>query len=130
MHRAVARGVTAMLFVVQAFFATVAFAQPAPKTPTEAYLGYRAALVKAKSLDELRPWFSKGGVAQLGSLPADQRSMMLEMIQDMSSALTNVKVVGEEIKGDVATLRVEGTDVGDKSIKKATVDIVREAVHA
>lgn len=120
------RLVPAALLSVFVLQAAVAVAQPAPKTPTEAYLGYRAALLKAKSLDDLRPWFSKDGVSQLASLPADQKGMMLEMIQDMSSAIVNVKVVGEDIKGDTATLRVEGTDTGDKSVKKATVDIVRE----
>jgi hypothetical protein len=116
----------AMLVAVLTVQAAVTGAQPAAKTPSEAYLGYRAALLKAKSLDDLRPWFSKDGVAKLGSLPADQKGMMLEMIKDLSSAITNVKVVGEDIKGDTATLRVEGTDSGDKSTKKASVDIVRE----
>lgn len=120
------RFASAVLVALLTLHAAATDAQPAPKTPAEAYLGYRAALLKAKSLDDLRPWFSKDGVAQLGSLPADQKGMMLEMIKDMSSALTNVKVVGEDIKGDTATLRVEGTDIGDKSTKKARVDIVRE----
>ena len=111
------------VFVCQS---AVAVAQPAAKTPSEAYLGYRAALVKAKSLNDLRPWFSRDGAAKLEGMPADQRGMMLEMIQDMSSAIVNVKVVGEDVKGDTATLRVEGTDTGDKSVKKASVDVVRE----
>ncbi len=121
--RCFASGVLLSVFAVQS---AVALAQPAPKTPSEAYLGYRAALVKAKSLNDLRPWFSVDGVAKLESMPAEQRGMMLEMIQDMSSAITNVKVVGEDVKGDTATLRVEGTDTGDKSVQKATVDVVRE----
>jgi len=41
------------------FPSAVAVAQPAPKTPTEAYLGYRA--------------------AQLDSMPANQPGMMLDM---------------------------------------------------
>ena len=64
------------------FPAGLAVAQPAPKTPTEAYMGYRA--------------------AQLDSMPADQRGMMLEMVKDMSSAITNVKVAGETITGEKA----------------------------
>lgn len=108
------------------FPAAFVVAQPAPKTPTEAYLGYRAALLKAKSLNDLKPWFSKGGVAQLDSMPAEQRGMMLEMVQEMSKAITNVKVVGETVTGEKAELRVEGTDTGDKSTKRATVEIVRE----
>ncbi len=106
--------------------AALAVAQPAPKTPTEAYLGYRAALLKAKSLNDLKPWFSKAGVAQLDSMPADQRGMMLEMVQEMSKAITNVKVVGETVTGEKAELRVEGTDTGNKATQKATVEIVRE----
>jgi len=120
------RFASAVLVTVLALHAAVLGAQTTAKTPAEAYLGYRAALLKARSLDDLRPWFSKDGVSKLGSLPADQKGMMLEMIKDMSGAITNVKVVGEDIKGDTATLRVEGTDTGDKSVKKATVDIVRE----
>lgn len=122
----VRRLASAVLAALLALHAAVAVAQPTAKTPAEAYLGYRAALLKARSLDDLRPWFSKDGVSKLGSLPADQKGMMLEMIKDMSSAIANVKVVGEDVKGDTATLRVEGTDTGDKSVKKATVDVVRE----
>lgn len=120
--------VRALTLALAAFVFTVGFAvaQPAPETPTEAYLGYRAALLKAKSLNDLKPWFSKAGVAQLDSMPADQRDMMLEMVKDMSSAITNVKVVGETVTGEKAELRVEGTDTGDKSTKRATVEIVRE----
>ena len=118
-----ALAVALALFV---FPVALAVAQPAPKTPTEAYLGYRAALLKAKSLNDLKPWFSKAGIAQLDSMPADQRGMMLEMVKDMSSAITNVKVVGETITGEKAELRVEGTDAGDKSTRKATIEIVRE----
>ena len=40
--------------------------------------------------------------AQLDSMPADQRGMMLEMVKDMSSAITNVKVAGETITGEKA----------------------------
>ena len=106
--------------------AFLAVAQPSAKSPTDTYLGYRAAMLKAKTLDDLKPWFSKDGVAKLNSMPADQRGMMLEFVKDMSSAITNLKVVKESITGDAAKLQVEGTDVGDKSVKKATVDVVRE----
>lgn len=121
-----ARLASVLLVATLALQTTAALAQPSPKTPAEAYLGYRAALVKAKSLNDLRPWFAKEGVTRLDSMPAAERGMMLEMIQDMSSAITNVKVVGEDVKGDTATLRVEGTDTGNKSVQKATVSVVRE----
>ena len=121
--RALTLALALVLFVIPA---AVAVAQPAPKTPTEAYLGYRAALLKAKSLNDLKPWLSKDGFAQLESLPADQRGMMFEMVKDMSSAVTNLKVVGETVTGDKAEVRVQATDTGDKSTQRATVEIVRE----
>ncbi len=99
---------------------------PAPKTPSEAYTGYRAALLKAKTLDQVKPWLSKEAAAQMDSMPADQRGMILGMIQEMSTAITNVKVTKETITGDKAVLEVQGTDTGDKSTKKAMVDVARE----
>ena len=96
------------------------------KTPTAVYLGYRAAMASAATLDDLRPWLSKDGLAKLDSMPKDQRSMMLGMIKDVSSAITNVRVVKETITGDRAELQVEGTDRGTRGKARAVVEIVRE----
>lgn len=104
-----------------------AYAQTPAQTPTAAYLGYRAALLKAKTLDQIRPHLAQAAIKMMDSMPAAERPMMFEMIRDLSSAVTNVKVVKETVTGDRATLEVTATDTGDKSTKKATVDVVREA---
>jgi hypothetical protein len=102
------------------------FAAEPSKTPSAVYLGYRAALASATTLDDLRPWLSKDGLAKLDSMPKDQRAMMLGMIKDVSSAITNVRVVRETVTGERAELQVEGTDRGTKAKARAVVDIVRE----
>jgi len=114
------------LLVVAPLVTSLAVAQSPTMSPSSTYLGYRTALQKATKLDDLRPWFSKDGIARLDAMPTDQRAMMLGMVKDMSSAITNVRVVKETITGDRAELQVEGTDTGNKATTKAVVEIVRE----
>jgi hypothetical protein len=85
--------------------------QPAAgKQPGETYLAYRAAMLKAKSIEAMTPWLAREARAQVDEMPEEERPMMFEFLQEMSGAITNVKVVGEKVDGDTALVQVEGTN--------------------
>ena len=59
------------------------FAQTPAKTPTDAYLNYRAAILKVRSMDQLKPHLAQSAIKMMDSAPADQRAVMLDFIKEM-----------------------------------------------
>jgi hypothetical protein len=101
--------------------------QPAAgKSPGETYLAYRAAMLKAKSVENLLPWLSKEARAQIEESPKDERPMMFEFMQEMAGGMSDVKVVNESVKGDTATVEVEATDAAAKSKIRGKINMARE----
>jgi hypothetical protein len=101
--------------------------QPAAgKAPGETYLAYRAAMLKAKTIEETMPWLAKEARAQVEKTPKDERSMMFEFMQEMAGAVTGLEVVNESVKGETAALQVRGTDAESKSKVTGTITMVRE----
>ncbi len=100
-------------------------AQPAPdKGPGQTYVAYRAAVQKAKAIEDLAPWLAKESRAMIDETPADERPMLFGMLQDMSGAMTDLKIVSEKIDGETAELAVEATADGAKT--KGTVTMRKE----
>lgn len=89
-------------------------AQPANQTATEFYVAYRAALAKAKAVEDLSKYMSKEMWAKIESTPAAERPKMFEFIKMMSTSMTNVKVVKETSTPEGVTLTVEGMDGKEK----------------
>jgi predicted membrane chloride channel (bestrophin family) len=98
------------------------------QTATAFYHAYRAALAKAKSIDDLRPWIAKENLAKVEATPADQRPMIFSMMQSMALDMKNLKVLKETKTATGAELQLEATGgMGGDKPSKGTVAIVREA---
>lgn len=111
-----------VLLVVGAVVGAAA-AQP-NQTASDFYMNYRAAFAKAKSIDEVMPFMSKEVRAKVESTPAAERPKMFEFIKEMSSSMTNVKVMKETKTDNGVMLTVEGLDGKEKMTGQ--VQIVRE----
>jgi hypothetical protein len=99
-------------------------AQPASQTASEFYVAYRAAMAKAKAVEDLTPLMSKEMRAKIESTPAAERPKMFEFIKMMSSSMTNVKVLKETQTAEGVTLTVEGMDGKEKM--NGQVRVVKE----
>jgi hypothetical protein len=86
------------------------------------YAEYSAALSKAKSVDELLPYLSKSRAARVQKTPADEKAMMLDVIQSMLPK--SIKVLKESASGTGIVLEVAGT--GEGGPQAGTVTLVRE----
>jgi hypothetical protein len=125
--RTTARNALALVAALALTASALAAGQPAAgKGPGETYLAYRAAMLKAKSVEETMPWLAKEARAQVEKTPKDQRPMMFEFMQEMAGAMSGVKVVNEAVTGETATVEVEGTDATDKSKVRGKISMVRE----
>jgi hypothetical protein len=111
------------LVMVMAAMVTAA-AQPASQTASEFYVAYRAAFTKAKAIEDLSPYMSKEMKAKIDSTPAADRPKMFEFIKQMSSSMTNVKVLKETTTPEGVTLTVEGMD--GKEPMTGQIRIVKE----
>ena len=100
---AVTRGVRLVICcLVACGWANIATAQP-KQTASEFYMAYRAAMEKAKAIEDLAPMMSKDVRAQIEATPADQRKAMFEFVKEMSASM-KVKVVKETKTADGVTL--------------------------
>jgi hypothetical protein len=112
----------AMCCLVAWGWVSAAAAQP-KQTASEFYMAYRAAMEKAKAIEEIAPMMSKDVRAQIEATPAEQRKDMFEFVKEMSGSM-KVKVVKETKTAEGVTLTVEGTSDGEKSTGQ--VQIVQE----
>lgn len=106
-------------------FALPVSAQKAPQTATQFYMEYRAAFLKAPSMDALMPYMTKESKSQYEATPKAQRQPMFQMMKEMGSAMTNVKVVKETKKGDGYMLDLTALD-SEKKPAKGIVEIIIE----
>lgn len=95
------------------------------KSAGEFYLEYRAAVMKARSVNDILPFMSAERRAQVEKTPADERGKMFEFVQFMTGQVTGIKVVKETPTADGVTLTVEGVD-SDKKKGTGTIQILRE----
>jgi hypothetical protein len=112
---------TAAVAMVLALAASTLAAQS--QTATQFYMGYLAALGKAKSVDDLLPFMSKKRVDQIKAEKPDDRAMMFDMIKEF--APKDVKVVKETPSAAGATLEATGSD-GSGGTTKGTITLVKE----
>ena len=113
------------MMVAFVFAATsMTFAQT-EKTPSQTYMEYHAALQKAKKIEDILPFMTAARRKEAASMPADMKSGMIGMIQEMGIQ-PGFKVVKEDKTATGATLMLEGVDKS-KTKTSVTVTMVREA---
>jgi hypothetical protein len=123
--RGVKRSALAAAMAVVAAVAAGAWApQAPPKTPTDFYLSYLAAMEKAKKVEDLVPFMTAEHRKQMESTPAEQRGPFFEMIKMMRPS--KVKVVKETAQADGSVIiAAEGVDADNKKAA-GKITIVKE----
>ena len=101
---------------------TVAAGQASPTDPLQFYKGYLGVLAKATSLRELLPFYTKELASGLAKMPAEMQANYLKM---RVRALTNLKVVKQDVKADKATYVLEATQA-DGQPTNGTASLVKE----
>ena len=114
----------APLVLLISALATATAAQPGNQAASEFYLTYRAAFGKAKAIEDVLPYMSKGVRAQVEATPAADLPKMFEFAKHMATSMTNVKVVKETKTDEGVTLTVEAMDGKDKMTGE--VQVLRE----
>jgi hypothetical protein len=95
-----------MAVVLAFYLSTVVVGLPAqaPSTdPLATYKQYLSVLAKAKTLDELFPYYAKQLVDGLGKMPADMKANYLKM---NARTLTDLKVTKQTVTADKAELEM------------------------
>jgi hypothetical protein len=127
--------ITSAIAVLAVVAAVAAAAQqpppPAPSSravpsPTDVFLSYRAALVKATSYAELLPFMEAQGRATIEALPEQQRAGMFDLLKKFAGTFTEVSVTKEAITDDSAVLTLAGRDPKGQPAT-GTVPMSREA---
>ena len=95
-----------------------------PKTPTQAYLEYQAAVQKATSLAEILPRLSAAYRAMLESRPKKEHPVLLGRLKETSD-VKDLKITKETISGDKCTLEGSGTSARGNPMK-GKVNLVKE----
>jgi len=104
--------------------ATASHAQ-SPETATQFYLRWRAAALKAKSMDEITPFWTADTVKQFNMEPESARAGTVTMLKRIFDGQTDVRVVEETATPAGARLSLEGLDKAHKPIV-SSVDLVKE----
>lgn len=94
------------------------------KTPTQAYLDYREAVIKAKTLSEVLPHVSGAYRGMLEARPKKDQPVWLERLKE-SANMKDLKITKETIDGDKCTLEGTATSARGNALK-GKVLLVRE----
>ncbi len=94
------------------------------KTPTQAYLDYHDAVVKAKALPEVLPHLSRAYRGMLESQPKKDQPVWLGRLKE-SANVKNLKITKETVDGDKCTLEGTATSARGNALR-GKVSLVRE----
>jgi hypothetical protein len=85
----------------------LAITEQANQSATEFYQAYRKAFAKAQKIEEILPMMAASQRAKMEKTPADERSMMFDMLKEMTAAQGDVKVLKETATKSGAELTLE-----------------------
>ena len=119
LHRVVAIGATVFL----ASLAARAIAAE-PKTATQTYLDYHAALQKAAKLEDVMPYLSAEYRAMLESQPKKDAALWLGRLRQ-GTPVKDLKVTKETVAGNTCTLDGTGTSERGNAIH-GKIHLVKE----
>jgi hypothetical protein len=95
-----------------------------PKAPTQAYLDYHSAVLKAATLDEVLPYLSAAYRGMLESRPKKDRPVWFGRLKE-SADIKDLKITKEMIDGEKCTLEGSGTSVRGNAIH-GKIHLVKE----
>ena len=99
--------------------------QAAAETASQFYLRWRTTAINAKSIDEVRPFWSADMREQFDMQADSDKAALLPMMKQGYGAQTEVRVVKETPTPTGATLSLEGVDA-EKHPLVGTVDVLKE----
>ena len=85
----------------------LAITEQATQSATEFYQAYRKAFAKAQKIDDILPMMAASQRAKMEKTPADERTMMFDMLKEMTAAQGEVKVLKETATKSGAELTLE-----------------------
>jgi hypothetical protein len=112
-----------LVILVAGAAAVLAAGEPA-KSPTQAYLDYHAAVLRARTLSEVLPYLSAAYRGMLESRPKKDHPVWLERLKE-SANVTDLKIVKETIAGDKCTLEGTATSARGNAVH-GKVNLVKE----
>jgi hypothetical protein len=118
-----ARHLAVGLMILITGAAVLAAGEPA-KSPTQAYLDYHAAVLKAQTLPEVLPYLSAAYRGMLESRPKKDHPVWLERLKE-SANVTDLKIGKETITGDKCTLEGTATSARGNAVH-GKVNLVKE----
>jgi len=89
------------------------------------YDSYVKATKKAKSLDELKPYFAEINLSQLGEITKEDEALFLEILKENRKTIKR-KNISSQINGDTAILTIEAVDTTSNEPIEGTVTLVKE----
>lgn len=95
--------VLAVALVALLATAGISGAQPQPSDPLEFYKGYLAVLAKAKSLDELAPYYTRELGAGLRKVPKEMQANYIKM---NARVLTDAKATKQQVESSTAVFEM------------------------
>jgi hypothetical protein len=108
------------LGLVLAIAVPLAAAEQASQSASEFYQAYRKAFAKAQKIDDLLPMMAASRRKQVEKTPADERTMMFDMLKEMTAEQGDVKILKETATANGAELSVQAKD------GTGTVTLVKE----
>lgn len=98
----------------------LAITEQATQSATEFYQAYRKAFAKAQKIEDILPMMAASQRAKMEKTPADERTMMFDMLKEMTAAQGDVTVLKETATKSGAELTLETKG------EKGTATIVKE----
>jgi hypothetical protein len=89
------------------------------------YAEYRTAFAKAKAIEDVLPYLSKGRIEMVNKTPKEDRPKMFELMKMMD--MKDVRVVKETKIGAGFVLEATGKGAMGPGEAKGTINIVRES---
>ena len=100
----------------------------AEETPSQAYMVYHEALMRARSFADIIPYLGKATRASVEKKKESERQGVFALVKFLSPEV--IRVVRETINGDQAVLEVEEAETGSPSPSpggfRGTIEMVRE----
>jgi hypothetical protein len=96
----------------------------APGEGAKFYAEYRTAFAKAKAIEDVLPFLSKGRVEMVDKTPKEDRAKMFELMKMMD--MKDIKVVKETKTGTGFVLEAIGKGGMGPGEAKGTINVVRE----
>jgi hypothetical protein len=94
-------------------------------TPSQAYLRFHSALLKATSMEQVTPFWSAELLSEFSMAPPDQKASTLGLMKRMASMTMEVSVVKESTSGDRARLSLGAVNAQHQTVA-GTVELTRE----